>query len=423
MYQVYKDDIIYIDMPQLSVGVLSDSQLSPFGMRADVYDANLVSALSTVKQYNCGVVILAGDIVNLGYSTAWRRYVRALDKVYGNNKPVIMTVMGNHDYYRLGSRMRSRQLYCRYTGNALCQHYCINGYHFITLSQSYGSLNSGHSQHKQWLTEHLDKAVADGGDRPIVVVTHMCAQHSVYGSDIWGDDKLTGMLDKYPTVVNVGGHSHFSLLDERSIHQQQYTSINTQSLSYVELEKGKSNGTVPPLAYVHPMGMIMQYGQHNIDVLRVSMLDGIEQKADRRWQLPTIIDSSSFVYTDNRQYGKPSLVGSGSASMCHGKTTLQLTAGTDDDFVNSYQVQLYGLDGRQYTRLYFSDYYLGIDSMATTVTLPLYNVPRGVYNVRVRAVNSGGNISDNYIDICKVTVARKLRYKGITSPYHKFSGI
>ncbi len=411
-------------MPQLTVGVLSDTQLSPFGTKADIFDANLVSALTVTKSYNCGAIIMAGDICNLAYSSSYSRYNRALRLVYGENRPLMLNVMGNHDYYRLGSAGKCEKLFAKHTGSPLCGHYCINGYHFITVSTSNGSLNHGYADRLPWLTTHLDMAVAEGGDKPIFVVTHMCGTGTVYGSDGWGDDSLTQLFSRYPTVVNFGGHSHYSLLDERSIFQHTHTAINTQSLSYVELERGVVNGTVPPMAYKHPMGMVMQFGQDSIDIMRVSMLTGAEQKADKRWTLPTRIDKDSFVYTSARQYGTPTISGVG-YSVTRGKhVVLHFSAGCDTDFVHSYKlVVISQKDNSVITQYYFSDYYLGIDDMAQHVQLPLYSLPRGVYDIRVYAVNSGGVVSTEYVSINNVVVKRRAKYRGITSTFHAFSGI
>lgn len=416
-------DIQYITIPQLTVGVLSDTQLSPFGTKPDVYDNNLVGALDVIKSYNCGVVVMAGDIVNLGYANGYVRYNRALDKVYGDSRPLMLNIMGNHDYYRLGSKYRCQYLFTRHTGSPLCGHYCINGYHFITVSQSSKSMLRSYIGHIRWLTRHLDMAVADSGDRPVFVITHMCGKGTVYGSDGWGDDHLRWVFDNYPTVVNFGGHSHYSLLDERSIWQGTHTAINTQSLSYVEMDSNRTNGSVPPQSYTRPMGMVMQFGQDKIDILRVCMSSGIEQKPNMRWTLPTAIDASRYTYTHHTTDRLPTISGSGSSSQSDGVTALHFDKGCDQDFVHSYKVVLTDSVGKELVQYYFSDFYLGLDNMADSVHLPLYDVGKGCYTARVYAVNSSGNVSSDCVTIDNVSVAHKTRYRGITSPVHRFSGI
>ena len=40
----------------------------------------------------------------------------------------------------------------------------------------------------------------------------------------------------YSNIINFSGHSHFPIIDERSIWQKEFTAIQTGSTSYVELE-------------------------------------------------------------------------------------------------------------------------------------------------------------------------------------------
>ena len=73
----------------------------------------------------------------------------------------------------------------------------------------------------------------------------------------------------FEQVVSISGHSHFSILDERSIDQNQLTAFTTQSLAYVDMErnmfnafkgsmttKGRSNITPPPATPARPREMM-----------------------------------------------------------------------------------------------------------------------------------------------------------------------
>lgn len=91
-------------------------------------------------------------------------------------------------------------------------------------------------------------------------MTHNQPENTSYGSEDWGDKNLDSVFSKYPNVIDFSGHVHYSLLDERSIWQGAYTVINTQSLSYTELEEGKENGTIPPRCRNYTDGIY--YGFH-----------------------------------------------------------------------------------------------------------------------------------------------------------------
>ena len=89
----------------------------------------------------------------------------------------------------------------------------------------------------------------DDPTKPIFVITHLNPIDTVYGSDAWGNADIHDVLQDYPQVISLSGHSHYTVADERSIWQGSYTAMSTQSLDYIELEAGKFNGSIPVDAY------------------------------------------------------------------------------------------------------------------------------------------------------------------------------
>ena len=81
-----------------------------------------------------------------------------------------------------------------------------------------------------WFEEQIKLALENNDNKPIFVTTHFPPKNTVYGSQEWGDDTLNEYFKKYPQIINFSGHSHFSLIDERSIYQKDYTAIQTQSI-------------------------------------------------------------------------------------------------------------------------------------------------------------------------------------------------
>ncbi len=94
----------------------------------------------------------------------------------------------------------------------------------------------------------------------------------------------------------------------------------------------------------------------------------------------------------------PSMPGAGgTAAIQRDAVLLRFPAGTDDDFVHSYQVVI---DGGE-PRLFFSDFYNGLDAMAKQVTLELKNIPHleGKHVFEVYAVDSWGEASPSSLRI------------------------
>ena len=137
--------------------------------------------------------------------------------------------------------------------------------------------------------------VTECGDRPIFVTTHNCAENTVYGSDDWGDKGLFDLFSQYPNLINFAGHLHYSLLDERSVWQGAFTAFGTQSTSYVELEKGKVNGSVPPDAYMFPMGYLLDFEEESITVRRMNFRLGKEEKPNMSVKIPYAVTKADFI--------------------------------------------------------------------------------------------------------------------------------
>ncbi|MDY4592276.1 MAG: metallophosphoesterase [Eubacteriales bacterium] len=395
-----------IDGEVLRVGIISDSQLSPKG-EEDIKYNNLKQSLTVLKNNDVDMILFAGDIGDLGKAPVYDLYNKAIDQVFGDQRPIIQTIMGNHDYWENGTPYNCRRLFEKKMGHSPWSHYVVGGYHFIGASPAYGGMDDGYKEVAGWLKKELDKAVADDPDKPIFVTTHNYAVDTAYGSDEWGDLYINDIFKNYPQVVNFGGHSHYSILDERAIHQENYTTITTQSVSYTELETGKENGTIPPNADKTPMGLIMDVSSDEIVIHRYNFsvqygVSGYEEKDP--WILPTTLNKQNFSYTNSIRMANneaPQMTAaSGSSFVKDGKIYLGFSAGKDDDFVHSYKIEW----SNGTSQLYFSDFYNGLSAMATTVDLEILNMPQGNYTAKIYAVDSWGRVSDNYTVIIDVAI-------------------
>lgn len=387
------------------VAVISDTQLPPTqeDLKNDnTYLQNLKKALTVIKNNNVDMILFAGDIGDLGTRFAFQTYINAIDEVFGDDKPIVQTVMGNHDYWNKNALTAINHIkaFEDITEQSPWIHYVVNGYHFIGASPNYGSMESGYGITSKWLDKELEKASTDSDGKPVFVMTHNQPMNTSYGSEDWGDNTLNDVLSKYPNVVNLSGHVHYSLLDERSIWQGEYTVINTQSLSYTELEEGKENGSVPPNADATPMGYILEFSDKSIDIHRINFTDGnmgYEEKADMLWSLPLPYENNGkYAFDARKAENKAPVISNteGTVTTNDDKLVLSFAAGTDDDFVHSYKVVIDDKD----TKYFFSDFYNGIDNMKETVELELEN-DSSAHNYKIYAVDSWSEESENCITI------------------------
>lgn len=387
------------------VGVISDTQLPPTeeDLKNDSkYVEHLRNALTAMKNNDVDMILFAGDIGDLGTYFAFELYEKTIDEVFGEDRPIVQTVMGNHDFWNKNAKTAINHIKAFETvmEQSPWTHYVVNGYHFIGASPNCGMMKRDYVLTTRWLEKELEKASADSQGKPIFVMTHNQPKDTCYGSDEWGDSSLNEVLEKYPNVVLFGGHSHYSVIDERTIWQGDYTVIQTQSLSYTELETGKENGTIPPNADKTPMGYIMEFTDSEIQIHRV-LFDGsdmgIEQKADMLWSLPLPYENNGkYSFESRKASNKAPIITdtTGTANINGENIELTFTAGEDDDFVHSYEVVVDDKD----KYLFFSDFYNGLENMSDTVTLSLKSDGEK-HSYKIYAVDSWGEKSDSYITI------------------------
>lgn len=388
--------------------IISDTQLPPTEKllrEDDTFLQNLKKTLTVLKNNQVDLILFAGDIGDLGTRFAFQTYMNAIDEVFGDQKPIVQTIMGNHDYWNKNvfTAINHTKAFQEIIGHSPWTHYVVNGYHFIGASPNGGSMTRGYRKTAAWIDAALQKASADSEGKPIFVMTHNQPEHTSYGSEDWGDKTLDAVLSKYPNVINFSGHVHYSLLDERSIWQGSYTVVNTQSISYTEMEEGKENGTIPPNADKTPMGYLMEFTDDAIVLRRINFADGEtgrEEKAEQRWSFPLPYQNDGrYVFATRRAANTaPSMPESGGTAAVHnGQVILSFPAASDDDFVHTYKVIIDGKDAR----LFFSDFYNGLGAMADQVTLEIKNWKETAehHAFDIYAVDSWGAESKNHIHI------------------------
>ncbi len=432
----------------LRVAVISDLQLPDSESKTTHQYESFEKTLTMLKNKGMDVLIIAGDFTDLGTKQAYGSYKEIYDRVMGNGeKPISLYVMGNHDYWladfvkswEIPTPAKMQKRFTEFTGEYPYSHKIINGYHFICWSSSNGSYDKSYSD-KEWIRSELDKAVAADPTKPIFVITHLNPSDTVYGSDNWGNADIADVLKNYPQVISLSGHSHYSLIDERSIWQGDYTAFTTQSLDYIELESGKFNGSIPVDAYGNciasrlPCCLYMEIESDKVTVNRLEANTGKELKEPWVIRAPFGKEESLSEYTDTRADSNkaPKLSKLLKATVSNitdvngnAQKMLSFNAGKDDDFVHSYKLQFLDekknvieFDETDYDGnivsgdengspkkisevLYFSDFVLGLENMSETAELRLpASIPDNAVYVAITAIDSWGAESN--------TVVRKL---------------
>ncbi|MGN1118673.1 MAG: metallophosphoesterase family protein, partial [Acutalibacteraceae bacterium] len=158
----------------LKVGVISDTQLPPTQEALnndDTYVRNLRNALTVLKNNGVDLILFAGDIGDLGTYFAFETYENTIDEVFGEDRPIVQTIMGNHDFWNKDAKTAINHIkaFINVTGSSPWTHYVVNGYHFIGASPNCGSMTAAYRLTSRWLEKELEKASADSEGKPIFV--------------------------------------------------------------------------------------------------------------------------------------------------------------------------------------------------------------------------------------------------------------
>ena len=396
----------------LKVGIMGDSQLVYSENDPNkIFTEHLINAFNIFKEQKVQTIIFTGDIGNSGREYVFEQFKKIYDMTYQNetDKPILNIIMGNHDYWYFQyffTIPSIRQYYFhKVFGEKPFSHKVINGYHFINWSTMDATTITCNTN-LHWAKSQIELAVKEDPTKPIFINTHLAPYGTMYGSDEWGNRLYTLLFKDYPQIVSISGHSHFSLVDERSIWQGEFTAITTQSVAYIELERGKENGSVPRDEFNDEiysrgnyMGIIMSVTEEKIELQRISFEKN--EKYKYPWVIERPIDPSTFKYTDERyEHSKPPKF-EGDFSIEYIKQVkdnktyrqIKFTQAVHEDLVHSYRI-VFSKKGKSYKYYYFSDFFLMKEDRGSTLTLKIPNsIGKGEYDVEIYAIESFGKES------------------------------
>jgi len=259
-------------VPELRFGVLSDVHIGYTGRGAAgnlrySLDDRLKTALQWYKtsEANVTAVVINGDLTENGTADQFIAYGKILNDNKGNLQ--VISVMGNHDAYP-SNKNEAANNFESGTGNKTNAHYVVNGYHIIVFNGGSGAMtdtgeqggaiatarsatpgaqsNTGDvigTEIRTWLRTRINYAKEQAPGQPIFLFCHWPIYNTFYVSEEWytssfGNDPLTGWFKDDKEVVIFGGHIHTPNQDPRSIWQGGFTSVNSPSTNYMEMEKG-----------------------------------------------------------------------------------------------------------------------------------------------------------------------------------------
>lgn len=378
-------------MSDVHIGAVGDTNYVRFGKAMN--SAYKYAESQGYKKLDA--LLVAGDMTNYGWENELQAFKSALNKNVKKDTETLL-IMGNHEYFQEeGPQVTER--WERVLERDMNTHNVINGYHFINLSLS------GYSDYKpslEWFEAELAAAAAEDPTKPIFVQQHYPVKNTVYGSDLWGTDQLTTIMEKYPQIVSFSGHSHYPINDPRSIWQDEFTSLGCGTLAYYELEPGMMYGTIPPNSTNACQYYIVEV--HKDSSVTIKAYDVMtEQFFDFEYTIEKPADKDSFKYTDARAdvADKPVFAEGAKVTVeSVGKNNVKLTIpqATDGECMHSYRFDFY-VDGELVSSdSIWSEFYF-LDT-PKTLTQEFKGLLEGSdYTVKVTAIDSWGKESEKPI--------------------------
>ena len=154
---------------------------------------------------------------------------------------------------------------------------------------------------QNWLAENLKIANQDDPKKPIFMFFHPQFQNTVYGSAVlWRTANMTRITMNYPQVIDFGGHSHASVNDPRTVHQNHFTCFGTGSIVGVSICNADRLPLQPTQrAYGKSQFLIVEADKDAR--VRTIPFDGVSGTPfNEGFIIDKPYDPDSFIFTDDR---------------------------------------------------------------------------------------------------------------------------
>ena len=244
---------------------------------------------------NLDAIVFSGDITDNGYRDSFYAFTAITDNEIREGTERLAVVSKAHDSYTFYNN--SLKVFTSMTGQETDFHRVIGGFHFIGVSRS-DTLKHYTDKQVKWLDENIAAAVEADPEKPVFVFQHEHVKDTVYGSsktDGWGLDDFTEVLEKYPQVVHISGHSHFPANDPRAVWQGSFTAINDGGLAYYELAVDGKNGQFPEDKDRMTQALIIEVDADNRVLVKV--LDVDAGKIMREFLIDNITEENKTKYS------------------------------------------------------------------------------------------------------------------------------
>ena len=415
--------------------------------------------LNYAKSIDADVLFMPGDVVNNAVQSYYDRFWTIFKSVYGENKslwPEIIWTMGNHEWYDTSEKDAADAIALfkanayidspslvkmskvpseANPGQTVANYYkVVNGVPFVVISGDSRANTVTEAQKQEligWLDEICELPTVKAGT-PIYVAYHLpIADVTYFGQGATDVSKVVDdLLKNYPNAIVFTGDTHCPGINERTINQIDYTSINLGSSSYSRIVKRSATSAEGDKYYnvggnakdvvTGEVAFGFTYTQ-NLMVLQNSTDGSVvmdryvtdTDPADIRkvgitWNFPSGLNKDNFIYTydrfENKEwantlYGKDGLIFADDASVSFSVDGTEMIVYFDDvtdhNYAEHYKITVTADGATSKTYDVVGNYFKYYEE-AQTYHFQLSDIPAGTnYTVEVKAYDFFDNESLN----------------------------
>lgn len=400
-----------------SIAMLSDTHIgNGYGSEAKFSSALRQLGAQASKHDLDGLdgVAIVGDVTDGNNANQAWSLKGLYEAVYSPADVPLVYTVGNHDMMNplnpvlgdayLATDVGTKEMREQHE----CRHNVIGGVHILGIAPSHYGTTSYDDTAKRWLDQTLAEVTAAEPEKYVLVITHPMIYDTCYGSllgNFWYTSQLSATLIKYPQAVAFGGHLHFPINDPRSIWQGDFTSMGCGSVSYMAIEDGKyeymKSATVMQDAGDISSGLLLQFdASGNMRITR--MFFSRETCFGDPWEISYPVEDKSHLvkYNFNERSAVNTaprlstidvIAGGGNTT-----ATVSWAAGTDDEFVHHYTIDMYKDGSLQKTKKILADFYRSArpQNMKGSWSETFTGLTPGNYEFRIVAEDSWGATSN-----------------------------
>lgn len=273
--------------PLFRVGIVTDTHINETlaGCR------KLRAALKLFAAKEVDMMINCGDISNVHNVPAYKLYRKIINETFTVKKPEEIFIHAYHDWTSVNEVDESYKAMkeALEIPHEMLDKKVFKGYTFLIIPQNVPM---------DVLEEKIAAAVAENPDKPVFVVDHIPPFGVFHNSKLWGSRPRLEVWKKFPSIIQISGHVHGSLLDEANIWQGEFTAVNGGGLS----KWGGEFAATAPERKSASEALIMEVFPEKITFRRYSVFTQKEYNPETPWCVPWPFDPANAPYTTQRRY-------------------------------------------------------------------------------------------------------------------------